>query len=320
MAENNPKFAVSKGQQAKYCAKSDPSYDTGSGGHALMPQAAASNPAVKNLYINGHFCYAQKAVIVTNGLGIMRHLELLDEDFRVKHPEVPREKRTKSPEIDKEIGDSTALKPVLRDFRAAHPALRYGTFSADAAFDSFDNLSFLLNECRVKRAVIPFNPRNAPLTPPHFNEHGTPLCPLDDKPFVPMGGGGGPHRSPRLKFVCPGAQRQGTTMVNRCPTPCTSSGYGRCVYVNPDKNLRLYPGISRDAPDFAAIYTQRTAVERSISSLKETLCLQNRKTSNVLTTKADLFLAGIVQLLCVLLAGKLHRPALARRTRLLLAA
>jgi len=318
VAENNPKYMTLKGKQAKAYEKSHPGFQAEAG--SFLPDVATSNPAVKHIYINGHFCYAQKAVIVTNGLGIMRHLELLDEDFRVKHPEVPREKRTKSPEIDKEIGDSTALKPVLLDFRALHPALRYGTFSADAAFDSFDNLSFLRKDCQFKRVVIPFNPRNAPLTPPHFNEHGTPLCPLDDKPFVLKGFTGGAHRSPRLKFVCPGAQPQGTAMVNCCPPPCTKSRYGRCVYVNPDKNLRLYPGISRDDPAFAAIYTQRTAVERSISSLKETLCLQARKTSNVLTTKTDLFLAGIVQLLCVLLAGKLHKPSLARRPRLLLAA
>ena len=84
--------------------------------------------------------------------------------------------------------------------------------------------------------------------------------------------------------------------------------------------LPSYPGISRDDPAFKVIYKQRTAVERSISSIKQTLCLEGRKTSNVLTTKADLFLAGIVQLLCVLLASKLHKPALARRSRLLLAA
>ena len=49
------------------------------------------------------------------------------------------------------------------------------------------------------------------------------------------------------------------------------------------------------------------------------LGISNRKTSNVLTTKADLFLAGIVQLLCVLLAHKLHDLKLARRPRKLIA-
>ncbi len=78
-----------------------------------MPECAASNPAVKQQYINRHFCYAQKAAVVANGLGIVRHLELFDDDFKTAHPEMQIEKRTNHPEIDKEIGDSTSLKPVF---------------------------------------------------------------------------------------------------------------------------------------------------------------------------------------------------------------
>jgi hypothetical protein len=303
VAENNPKFPRNKSGES-------PAYSG----------AAASNPAVKHQYINGHMCYAQRAAVLTNGLGIIRHLELFDEDFRFRHPELSREPRTKKPEIDKEIYDSIALKPILQDFRAAHPSFRYGTFSGDSAFDSYDNYRFLLKEFGFKKVVIPFNPRRGLAAETGFNEQGTPLCPKDDRPFAFHGNCGGNGRTERLKFVCPGAHRVGTTMVNRCESPCTKSSFGRCVYVYQDKNLRLYPGISRDDPKFETIYKQRTAVERSISSLKQTLCLECRKTSNVLTTKADLFLAGITQLVCVLLAGKLHKPALARRTRLLLAA
>jgi len=303
VAENNPKRLKSGG-----------------------PDVAAANPQVKLQYINGYFCYAHRAAALTNGLGIIRHLELLDDDFRAKHPELPKEKRTKSPEIDKEVGDSTALKPVLLDFRAAHPTFRYGTFAGDAAYDSYDNYRFLLKEYGFKQAVIPLNPRNCAASDAQdFNENGTPLCPLDKSPLILQGGSGGKHRSLRLKYLCPktvSAKLENGRYSKRCTckTPCTASSYGKCVYVYPDKNLRLYPGISRDDPKFEAIYKQRAAVERSISSLKGTLCLQGRKTSNTLTTKADLFLAGITQLLCVLLAGKLHKPSLARRPRLLLAA
>ena len=309
VAENNPKFPRTKaGQSLEYSG------------------VAASNPAVKHQYINGHMCYAQRAAVLTNGLGIIRHLELFDEDFRLRHPEIPRETRVKSPEVDKEIGDSTALKPVLMDFRAAHPTFRYGTFSGDAAFDSYDNYSFLLKEYGFDKAIIPINPRNsATSNEKHFNENGTPLCPRDKTPLSLRGRSGGKNRSLRLKYLCPKSvstklEDGRYTRLSTCHTPCTPSAYGRCVYVYPDKDLRLYPGISRDDANFEAIYKQRTAVERSISSLKQTLCLEGRKTSNVLTTKADLFLAGITQLVCVLLAGILHKPALARRPRLLLAA
>jgi hypothetical protein len=281
---------------------------------------------VKYQYIDGHYCYAQKAAVLTNGLGIVRRLDLLDLDFRLRHPEVPAEKRTKDPKVDKEIGDSTALKPVLRDFRAAHPNLRYGTFSGDSAFDSYDNFTFLLKEYGFKKAIVPINPRNgAPCGEVGFNENGTPLCPRDGTPFKPCGSANEKHRSLRLKFICPKSKSMKMqnglyTKRGLCETPCTSSKYGRCVYVYQNQNLRLYPGISRDDPKFDALYKQRAAVERTISQLKLSLCMDGRKTSNVLTSKADLLLAGITQLVCVLLAGRLNDHSLARRTRLLLAA
>ena len=309
VAENNPKFPNTKvGTTVKYSG------------------VAASNPAVKHQYINGHMCYALRAAVVTNGLGVVRHLELFDEDFREKHPEIPREPRSKAPEIDKEIYDSVALKPILQDFRAAHPTFCYGTFAGDAAFDSYDNYSFLLKEYHFAKAIIPINPRGGmPAADVGFNENGTPLCPADGTPFKPHGSSNSVHRSPRLKFICPKAKpvKMPNGKYTRrclCENPCTTAKYGRCAYVQMNKNLRLYPGISRDDPAFVAAIKQRTAVERSISTLKDTLGIAGRKTSNVLTTKADLFLAGIVQLLCVLLAHKLHDVKLARRPRRLIAA
>jgi G:T-mismatch repair DNA endonuclease (very short patch repair protein) len=77
--------------------------------------------------------------------------------------------------------------------------------------------------------------------------------------------------------------------------------------------------LARKSDEFAKIYNHRTAVERSINSLKDMLGVSNRKTSNVLTTKADLFLAGIVQPVCVVLAHKLHDVKLARSPRKLIA-
>ena len=56
-------------------------------------------------------------------------------------------------------------------------------------------------------------------------------------------------------------------------------------------------------------------MERSIGSFKYVLGMEQRKTFNALTTKADLFLAGIVQLLCVVLADVLHERHLFRRIR-----
>jgi len=325
VAENNPKFANKMAAQSKSIAKIDLSFDASGGATALFPKVAASNSAVKQQYINGHFCYAQKAAVVSNGLGIVRHLEFFDEDFKNRHPEMQIEKRTNYPELDKEIGDSTSLKPVLFDFYVAHPTFTYATFSADAAFDKYDNYSFLIKDCHFSKAVIPINPRGGvPASDVGFNENGVPICPKDGAPFLFHGKSGGKKRSMRIKYVCPKTepfktQSGGVTRRCFCYSPCSDSLYGKCVYVYPDKNLRLYPGLSRDSDEFAKIYNRRTSVERSIYALKDTLGIVNRKTSNVLTTKTDLFLAGIVQLLCVLLAHKLHDAKLARRPRRLIA-
>ena len=93
VAENNPKFMTSKLRQAKALAKLTPGFDPYKGIYTLLPSHAAANSAVKQQYINGHFCYAQKAGILTNGLGIVRHITLFDEDFKKNHPELLVEKR-----------------------------------------------------------------------------------------------------------------------------------------------------------------------------------------------------------------------------------
>ena len=320
VTENNPKFFHSKLNQAKAFAKANPEVNPYKAVYGLLPDHALANPAVKQQYINGHFCYAQKAGILTNGLGIIRRIALFDEDFKADHPEMPVEKRSDNPDADKEIGDAKALLPVLRDFRAAHPSLAYSTFMGDSSFDSYDLYTALLGEYGFSRAVIPMNPRGSAGAPSaDFNESGVPLCPADQTPMRFLGVSGGKNRSIRLKFICPKALRVGTTYRCRCKHPCSPSIYGRTVYVYPDANNRLYPGILRDTPEWAALYAKRVAVERSIGSFKAVLGLERRKTFNSSTTKADLLLAGIVQLLCVVLADRLHDRKLLRRVRKLVA-
>ena len=85
-----------------------------------MPSSAQVNKEIKQLYINGHFCYVYKAGIVTNGLGVIRHISFFDEEFKDNHPEIPVEKKSDSPDEDKSIGDSTSLKPVLEDYFNLH--------------------------------------------------------------------------------------------------------------------------------------------------------------------------------------------------------
>lgn len=323
VAENNPKFLNGKLSQAKAFAKKNPGYDPYRGVYALMPDAALANGNVKRQYINGHFCYAQKVGILTNALGIVRHIALFDEAFKTSHPEMPVDKRENDPSADKEISDSKALLPVLDDFQEAHPSLRYSTFLGDAAFDSYDIYGALLGDYGFQRAAIPLNQRNAGPKSTELSEDGIPLCPKDKTPLLFKGSCSGKNRSKRFKFVCPKSKvvqtEKGATRRCFCDSPCTDSPYGRCVYVYPDADKRLYPGLVRDSDEWNRLYAKRTAVERSIGTFKSVLGLDGRKTFNTVTTKTDLFLAAITQLLGVLLAAELHDLSLARTIRKLAA-
>ena len=53
-----------------------------------MPSHASANPEIKQLYINGHFCYVFKFGIITNGLGIIRHISFYNKDFLTSHPDI----------------------------------------------------------------------------------------------------------------------------------------------------------------------------------------------------------------------------------------
>lgn len=66
VAENNPKFFNSKLKQAKKFSKTNDSnpYITV---YAILPSSSNTNPEIRQQYINGHFCYALKAGILTNG-------------------------------------------------------------------------------------------------------------------------------------------------------------------------------------------------------------------------------------------------------------
>lgn len=314
VAENNPKFMSSKLKQAKSLAKNNPSFNPYSGVYSLLPDCAASNSAVKQQYINGHYCYAQKAAVLTNGLGIVRHISLLDDDFKNRHPEISCSKRSDNPDVDKEIGDSKVLEPVLQDFFNEHNRFQYSTFMGDSAFDKYDHYTMLFEKFKFIKAVIPLNLRNSKATDVGFDESGRPLCPIDGTPMKYLGKSGGSNRSLRFKWVCHQSKQVGSSRICTCKTPCTDSSYGRCVYTYLYKNLRLYPGIARETDEWKSTYSQRVVVERTINSLKST-CIDGRKTSNTLTTKADLFLAGITQLIGVILAKALNDVSLIRRIR-----
>lgn len=113
--ENNPKLLNTKLKEAKKLAISNLDVDPYKLVYSLLPDEAAKAPMARQQYINGHYCYSYKAGIVTDGLGIVRHISFFDQNFRTKHPEVITAK-SDNPDRDKKIGDSVSLKPVLSDY------------------------------------------------------------------------------------------------------------------------------------------------------------------------------------------------------------
>jgi hypothetical protein len=336
VTENNPKYANRIIKQLKAYAKTrgfDKSYDPYKAAYGSMPSHASANPEIKQLYINGHFCYVFKFGIVTNGLGIIRHISFYNKDFMDSHPDIIVEKKSDSPDEDKSVHDSKLLIPTLKDFFLKHPLLNPKTFLGDAAFDTVRLYKELLsgdtfgNNKHFSRAYIPLNPRsqlkNADYT---INEDGIPCCPHDPLlPMKPEGTSKLRNGVTRYKFICPKikwVRDRATGKYHReckCDAPCTSSKCGRMVYVYPEKDLRAYPGTIRGTDEWNSTYKIRTAVERDINHIKENLCLAGRRTQNEKTLHADLILAGITQLITVVLADKINHHEYIRSLKPLIA-
>ena len=158
VTENNPKYANRIIRQLKAFKKShnlDDSYDPYKAAYGSMPTHAASNQAIQQMYINGHFCYAYKFGILTNGLGIVRDITFYNKDFLNAHPDIVVEKKSDSPDEDKSLADSKALLPVLIDFFQKHPLIEPKTFLGDAAFDSVAIYKSLFEEIGFQKAFIP---------------------------------------------------------------------------------------------------------------------------------------------------------------------
>lgn len=321
VSENNPKTLNSLIKKLKAYYKDKPDVDPYKMAYGLMPSAAASSPDAKQMYINGHFCYADKFGILTNGLGIVRDIVFLDDDFKAAHPELPVEKKSDSPEEDKTISDSVALKPILSDFFASHPKFHPDTFLGDAAFDSAEIYGFLKNEFGFQKALIPYNPRNeSSLKNVGFNKYSYPTCPND--PSLAMKYCGitkEKGRSDRIKWCCPKVHMENGQWVCDCKEPCSTAKKGRTTYTYENMEFRMFPGVQRDTPEWDSLYKIRTSIERSINHFKTNMCVAGKHTRNHATTKADVFLAGIASQLTVIVASRMNHPEYIRSLKPLVA-
>ena len=336
VTENNPKFANRIIKQLKAYAKANhfnSNYDPYKAAYGSMPSHAAANDQIKQLYVDGHFCYVYKIGIVTNGLGIVRHLDFYNQDFLKKHPELIPNKKSDSPDEDKSIHDARLLIPTLQDFFKAHPLINPIVFLGDAAFDAVNLYRDLLSgntfgeNRHFSKAYIPLNARSHLENKDYIiNENGIPCCPHDPSLSMKSETNTSHLRSgiPSFKFVCPKMTYDKCEdgkyhRCCHCENPCTSSKSGRMIYLYPEKNFRAYPGILRGTPEWDSTYKTRTTVERSINHFKDCFGLAGRKTQNEKTLHSDLILAGITQLISVMLADKIHQHQFIRSIKPLIA-
>ena len=310
----------------------DESYDPYKAAYGSMPSSASANPEIKQLYINGHFCYVTKFGLVTNGLGIVRHIAAYNTDFFDNHPEIIIEKKSDSPDEDKSVHDARLLIPTLMDFFQKHPLIQPKTFIGDAAFDSANIYESLLasedyaGKC-FEKAYIPLNQRRRLKNPDYtINENGIPCCPNDPAlPMKPEGNAIVTKSSTRYKFVCPKMKwmkvhpDEKAKRKTLCESPCTTSSAGRMAYLHQDSNLRTFPGTIRGTDDWNENYKTRHVVEHTIQHLKDSFCVAGRKTHNTKTLHAELLLAGITQLITVIVADSIHQHQLIRSLKPLVA-
>jgi hypothetical protein len=339
--ENNPKYANRIIKQLKVYAKSmnfDKNYDPYKAAYGSMPSHASVNPEIKQLYINGHFCYVFKFGIITNGLGIVRHISFYNKDFMTSHPEIMVEKKSDSPDEDKSVHDARLLLPSLKDFFQLHPLINPKTFLGDSAFDSVGLYKSLLSgptfgldadgdRRHFSKAYIPLNSRSHLENMNYkINDDGIPCCPHNET--LPMKYECiSKLRSgvERYKFVCPKmiwAYDKSSQRAHRqclCENPCTDSKCGRMIYIYPEKDFRAYPGTVRGTDDWKSTYKIRSVVEQDINHFKDNFCVAKRRTQNENTLHADLLLAGITQLITVVLADKIHQHKYIRSLKPLIA-
>jgi hypothetical protein len=152
--------------------------------------------------------------------------------------------------------DSVSAVVALAEFRDLCPDLKVNTFIHDSAADNSATYH-LLNQWNID-AVIALSERGNFKYPPHLNlnNDGIPVC-MGNHLMVRWGKC--PDRN-RIKFRCP--LILGKVSECACTNVCSTSHYGRTIYIYPHWDLRLFTNIPRGSHDWKLKMKSRTSIER----------------------------------------------------------
>lgn len=153
--------------------------------------------------------------------------------------------------------DSILTIFALNEVRKLYPSITFKNFLADGAMDNYATYRLL-----HKWKMIPFIPLDSNARTDYVKPHPGILCFDDDGNPICMGGIPYQHDGfsfPKgIKYRCwfdsHGVEK---------PCACSSSSYGRTIYIKPDYDLRLFPPIPRNTEAFKEKFKTRTSVERS---------------------------------------------------------
>lgn len=166
-----------------------------------------------------------------------------------------------------QVADNTQAIPLLEQAQTQHPDLTFLATSMDSAYD--DQAIYERYTQDGIAPIIPLNPRNTQGKTQIGNDllidpKGNYYCSRTELPLVKNGTD--PKRKGRQKIVCsPTACRKKCPFRQEC---CGSSKVGKTFYLYPNKDLRLIGLIPRGSSLWKDLYAQRTAVERTNSTLK----------------------------------------------------
>lgn len=311
VTENNPKFFEGKlasSKNYKKSGKAPENFDPVKYAQGKMPKKANANSDISLAYLNGHFGYYLKSMIITDGLGVIQDIQFPDAIQEFYNDKMPKEV--------KDEYDSTTLIPSLELFFTKQSSNKFKFFLGDSGFDGYDNYKYISKKNIIP--IIPLNQRNNGSKCStyryssdnennkfFFNSDGNLICRSTKLAMKPIGPIISKLRADRFSYGCPLNKTHvvngETVYATDCKEPCSNAIYGRKVNIAIDEEYRFNSTYSRDSDIWKNLYKTRTVCERSIGQLKDFINIRGSQIQNTASLKSTILLAGVTQLIGVLI-------------------